>query len=312
MNRNIFNFTVILFSLIFIIFLITQNNLVLESVSFSISIWKDSLFPTLFPFFVVSNILIQYGFIEIISIFFSKPMEKLFKLPGSCSFVFIISLFSGFPSGAKYTKELYIDHKINLDEANRLLVFTHYSNPLFIMGFIGNIILNNTKLSLIILLSHIIGGILTGIVFNINKDIKTTINYKNKDILYEPFGIILSNSIFNGLNTMFLLLGIVSIFSIISSLIGTIGNLSIFNKSIISGILEMTQGIKNISNLNISLYLKTILITFFISFGGLSVHMQVLSIISECKIKYKLFFIARIIHSIISIFILSILYRLIN
>lgn len=309
MNRKILNFTVVFISLVFIIFLISKNDIVLVSVNFSISIWKDNLFPTLFPFFVVSNILIKYGFVEIISLLFSKPIKKLFKLPGSCSFVFIISLFSGFPSGAKYTKELYINNKITLNEANRLLTFTHYSNPLFIIGFIGNIILNNNKLALIILISHILGGIITGIILNYDKSIETSDSYINNSIDNKPFGTILSSSIFDSLNTMFLLLGIVTIFSIVTSLIGNLGNLSIFSKSIISGLLEMTQGIKNISNLNISTYLKSIFITIFISFGGLSVHMQVLSIISEYKIKYKLFFIARIFHLIISSIILSILYN---
>ena len=70
----------------------------------------------------------------------------------------------------------------------------------------------------------------------------------------------------------------------------------------------MTQGINSIIYLNINDYLKTILVTFFISFGGLSVHMQVLSIIEEVKLKYKPFFTARIIHSIIAIWLVSILY----
>ena len=307
MNRKLFSFTIILLSLTFIYFLIAQNNLVLESVNFSISIWKDNLFPTLFPFFIVSNILIKYGFIEIISLFLSKPMEKVFKLPGSCSFVVISSLFSGFPSGSKYTKELLDNNIISIDEANRLITFTHYSNPLFILGFIGNIILNNRKIALLILISHILGGLITGII--ISKNSKLTISKKyrsNYDNI--SFGTILSDTILSSMNTLFLLLGIVTIFSIITSLISNLFSLSLFSKSIISGILEMTQGIKNISNINISFYLKSVFIISFISFGGLSVHMQVFSILSNYKIKYKLFFIARIIHSIISIFIFSILY----
>lgn len=312
MNRNITRFTVITISLIFIFFLILQNKLVLESVNFSISIWKDNLFPTLFPFFVVSNILIKYGFIDIISFLFSKPMEKIFKLPGCCSFVLIISLFSGFPSGAKYTTLLLKNNKITLNEANKLLTFTHFSNPLFVLGFIGNNIFNNKYLALIILISHILGGLITGIIFNHHNIYLKTTNYENHNDNVESFGSILNESVINSLNTMFLLLGIVTIFSIISFFISNILSLSSLNKTILSGILEMTQGIKNVANLNINNLLKMIIVTSFISFGGLCVHMQVISIISETKIKYKTFFIARIIHTIISSCIISILYYILT
>jgi nucleoside recognition membrane protein YjiH len=69
----------------------------------------------------------------------------------------------------------------------------------------------------------------------------------------------------------------------------------------------MTQGLKYVSLLNISNYYKAILITAIISFGGLSVHTQIISIISDTKIKYLPFLVARIFHVIISVFIISLL-----
>jgi len=308
MNRKICDFTVIFLALVFILFLISANNIVLESVSFSISIWRDNLFPTLFPFFVASNILIQYGFIDILGKYLSVPMKKIFKLPGSSSFVLINSLFSGFPSGAKYATSLVKENKLSKNDAARLLTFTHYSNPLFIMGFIGGIILDK-KAALIILISHILGGLLVGKIFSLNNKTEIckeeVIKQKNKFI---PFGKALSNSVLDSLNTMFLLLGIVTIFTLITSFISNLLNLSILEKCLLSGILEMTQGIKNIASLEISNYLKAVLTSFFISFGGISVHMQVLSIIAEYNIKYKPFFIARILHSILTIGLVSIFY----
>ena len=91
-----------------------------------------------------------------------------------------------------------------------------------------------------------------------------------------------------------------TIFLILSSIIQNIFNLSDISNAVISGILELTQGIKYVSLLSIDMKIKGALITFFLSFGGISVHMQIMSIISDTKIKYKPFFIARIIHSIIS------------
>ena len=62
----------------------------------------------------------------------------------------------------------------------------------------------------------------------------------------------------------------------------------------------MTQGLKYISILEIPLKLKTIISTIFISFGGLSVHMQIISILSDTKIKYYPFLVSRILHATIS------------
>lgn len=91
---------------------------------------------------------------------------------------------------------------------------------------------------------------------------------------------------------MFLLLGIVTIFLILNSFLQSMLNLPSLPQAILAGILEMTQGVKLISALEISELLKVIIITMILSFGGFSVHMQVLGIISDAKIKYKPFLLA--------------------
>ncbi len=313
MNKKISSLIMILFLLLIIIYMITCSEEVVESVAFSISIWKDNLFPTLFPFFVVSNLLMQYGFVDIIGKILAYPMETIFHLPKDTGFVLAASLFSGFPSGAKYTKDLVSQNRITKEEGARLLTFTHYSNPLFILGMIGSILLNNKKIGILILISHITSGLIVGYLFNYkyrNKNCKT--NHSNKHIpnSQKNFGELLTSSIFDSLNTMFLLLGIVTIFLILSTILNQIISLPPILKIIMSGILEMTQGIKMVSNIKMNNLIQTILITSMISFGGLSVHMQVIGIISEQKIKYKPFFIARILHALLASGIVFILYQI--
>lgn len=309
MNKIKGNYIIIGILLTIIFFMITASKEIIESVTFSISIWKDNLFPTLFPFFVVSSLLMSYGFIDIIGKILNKPMEKLFKLKGECGFVLAASLFSGFPSGAKYTNDL-IERKIITDiEGERLLTFTHYSNPLFILGMIG-MLLNNKKLALIILISHISGGLITGYIINKNKSYTKGNKLNQTKRIKEPFGTLLSKSIMDSLNTMFLLLGIITVFLIITTIINYLFHLPNLIQIMVSGLLEMTQGIKLISSENIPELLKIILITILLSFGGLSIHTQVLAIVSKTKIKYKNFLLARIIHSIIASIFVFILYSI--
>lgn len=310
MNKKTINIVMICLLLTIIYFMITASNKVIESVNFSISIWKDNLFPTLFPFFVVSSLLLNYGFVDILGNLLSKPMNKLFHLPGCCGFVLAISLVSGFPSGAKYTKDLVENNLITIKQAERLLTFTHYSNPLFILGMIGSILLNNQKLAYLIMIAHIVSGLLVGIIFRKKNYYSCENMQKKSNKTSKTFGQLLTESIISSLNTMFLLLGIVTIFLIISTIIKNIVSLPPILSTIVSGILEMTQGVKLASLMQTSELIKIIIITGIISFGGLSVHMQVLGIISEQKIRYKHFFLARIIHSILAMLLVSIIYIL--
>lgn len=300
MKKFIKDFTLIIV-LIFIIYLITKNKVVANDISFSVNIWSKNLFPNLFPFFVLSNVLIECNLIEPVNNIIYPLFKRLFKLPKVCCYVLLISIFSGYPSGAKYTSDLVNKNLISIDEANKLLTFTNYSNPLFVLGFIGDIL--TKKLSIIILISHILSGLIVGIIFNKNNVIINKNNSISKE--KKELGKILESSIKDGLSTLIYLLGVIMIFLIISSFIKYLFHLNNNSYLVISSLLEMTQGIKNISLLNINVYIKTILITGIISFGGFSIHIQIKSLFS--KIKYKYFLISRVIHSLISIILVSIL-----
>ncbi len=294
--------------------ILSESKSIMEAVSFSFNIWINNVFPSLFPFFVLSEILINYGLIELIGELFKPLFEKLFKINGNAAFVFIMSLISGFPSNAKYTKELYLQNKLTSQEATKILMFSHFSNPLFILGTISLTFLNDKKLGLTVLISHYLSNIFIGLIFrNYNTSKITNDKFSFKKAIMQMhykrinnnkrFGAIITNSLFNSINTLLLILGVITTFLIITTIIDNNFHLSLLNKALISGFLEMTQGLKHISLLNTNNIFKTILITAIISFGGLSVHTQILSIISDTDIKYKPFLLARFLHVIISIII---------
>lgn len=291
-----------------ILFLVYSKE-VMETVTFSISIWKDNLLPSLFPFFIVSELLINYGLVELLSEALKNFMNKVFHLPGEAAFVIIGSLISGFPSSSKYINELLDQEKISVKNAEYLLKFNHFSNPLFVMGTVGTLLLNNKKLGLLILLVHIISNFLIAIIFrpkncnySSNSSFINGLDKMNKKRIERnsSFVSVLTESIFKTFKTLILLLGVITFFLIISTLIKQVIPTNDLTYSIISGLLEMTGGIKNISSLNFPIQFKASIITFFISFGGFSIHMQVMSILSNYKIKYIPYFISRLLHGIIA------------
>ena len=309
--KSIFVVSLLFFVLILIL---RYPDIAIDSVLDGINIWMYNILPALFPFFILSDLLINYGFVEILSELF-KNFMSIFGLSGNSSFILFGSIISGSPSGAKLTKQLLEDESITLDEANHLIRFTHFSNPLFIIGVVGNVLLNDIRVGYLIFISLVLGNFIIGIIFRCknvfdNKkvllnNIVESINKKN-NTNKSSFINILSKSIYDSFDILFLILGIVIIFITLSNLLSIFNinnNLLIF----IKGILEMTYGIKMVSISNFNFLIKTSLITFFLAFGGLSIHLQVSSIISNTKIKYKNFLVSRIIHSILSSILVFIL-----
>ena len=116
----------------------------------------------------------------------------------------------------------------------------------------------------------------------------------------KSFGEIMSGALMNGINTLFLIFGVVTLFLIVTTIIDNNIDIPKYYQSILNGIVEMTQGLKYVSLLDIPLKIKGTLSVLFISFGGVSVHIQLISILSDTKIKYFPFFVARVIHACIS------------
>lgn len=319
MKQKIISILIMSFLLFIAIEILTESKDILDTVAYSFSIWKNNLFPSLFPFFVLSEILINYGFIELVGELFKPIMNRLFKVSGTSAFIFIMSLISGFPSNARYTRNLYEQELINEAEATKILTFTHFSNPLFILGTISLLFLNNKRAGLIVLISHYISNIIIGIIIR-NKlyvtkqkekfSLKCAISkMHNKRIQNnQPLGTIISNSLINSINSLLLILGVVTMFLIITTILDKHFHLNIYLKTILTSIMEMTQGLKHVSLLNVSLKTKSIIMAMIISFGGLSVHTQVLSFISDTKIKYTPFLIARIFHALLAGILVFILF----
>ena len=76
---------------------------------------------------------------------------------------------------------------------------------------------------------------------------------------------------------------------------------------IICGVFDLTKGIYS-SILISNVYLRGLVVLLFISFGGISIHLQVKSILLDTSIKYKYFFIGRVIGTFLAIIIFNILY----
>lgn len=291
--------------------ILTESEAILNSVAFSFKIWQNNIFPSLFPFFVLSELLVNYGFVELLAELLKPLMNNLFKINSNAAFVFVMSMISGFPSNAKYTRELYNKGLLNEDEASKILTFSHFSNPLFILGTVSVLFLKNKEAGLFILIVHYLTNFIIGLIFRnyyVSKKENTKISFKTAILNMhkkrisnkKSFGQIITSALMNSINTLLLILGTVTLFLIVTTIINNNLNINTYYQSIMNGFVEMTQGLKYVSILEIPLKLKSTIIVMILSFGGLSIHMQVISILSDTKIKYLPFLTARILHSAIA------------
>lgn len=331
MNFLVINLKKYFFTILFILFtisllLFSDNNLI--AAQNGLALWATKVLPSLFPFFVATELLCRTNFSYILGKFLSKFMKPFFNVPGESSLALILGTISGYPVGAKVVCNLKEEKIISKIEAERLIAYTNNSGPLFILATVGISLFENKKIGLTLLISHIFASLLVGYCFRFWKKDKFDINYreskfnsKNTPIKVSELGEILGTSIKKSISSILSIGGFIVLFSVILAILETSGIISIISNffnifgiptnistSLITGTLELTNGV----NLSSSLYdiypLFSILLTsFLLGFGGISVLLQVYSIISKENISIKPYFYGKLLQGIFSTFFTFIL-----
>lgn len=292
-----------------------------------------SVFPSLFPFLVISNLMIYFDGIQIYSKLLGTILCKPLKLPKECSIVLLINALCGYPVGAKYACDLYEKKIIDYKTCERLLNIASSASPLFLVGALGASMLNNTTYGYIILISSWISCIIMGLIlpnnnYNFDKPKTYSLHSKNNT---PNLGNALKESIDSSIKNCLIIGGFIIIFYIITNIIKSNALFSIAIKNIsnslsinsqllegaLLGILEMTNGCYLISISHSNIIIKIIILSFLVSFSGLSIISQVYSFTAKYHfsnkkyIRYKFIqaFICSSISGIISFF-LTLLYYL--
>lgn len=283
--------SIILIFTILIILIFKNSYIVTLSTINSINLWKDKLFPSLFIMFIINDFLINSNTLSYFT--------NLFKIRNNYLIVLILSIFSSTPGSTLIIKELYNKNNLSINDSNKLLMCTYFSNPLFLITILS--LTFNKEYIIYIILSHYISNIIIFITKVYNKSY--SINNINYNINIPN---ILINSIKKALNNMLSILGIITFFMIISNLF-----ISIFNNNIsiiIKGLFEITQSLNEFNYLEYNIIIKSILAVIIISFGGLSIHMQVYNILIDTNISYKYFLKGRLYQVLYSLIILLSIY----
>lgn len=315
--KNILNTLIFTVSLLALLIFSKDN---FESVKKSVSIFISSIIPSLFPFIFFTEFILNTDILTTIQNCTGKLFSKLFSVSKNAAPAIITGFLCGFPMGAKTVASLYGKGDISREESEKLLKFINNCNLAFILSTIGVGILYNIKLGLILALSHYIASILIGILFckkhssNIihKNDVKlNTFNQINSNLNQNIFEVI-KKCIKNTLVTLGMILGFMIIFNLLFSIVSKFLTMINVNNDVIavlSGIFEVTAGVKNVYETSLDLKVKLIFISFLLGFSGLCIICQIYSTISKYKFSFKKLLLSKFIHGIFS---MGITYILIN
>ena len=330
-RRNILPFTLVLFTICLVVF--SSSNL--TATKNGLTLWATCVVPSLFPFFVITNLLSHTKVVSVIGKLLDKFMRPLFNVPGIGGFAFVMGLISGYPVGAKIVADFREKGLVTQDEGERLLAFTNNSGPLFILSSVGIALFGDTKTGLLLLGTHILACITVGIILarfskknkfeNSYDTIKNKFERKNdsqscnsENITFKNLGEVLTSSINSSISTILMIGGFVVIFSVIISILNQtniLDNLSTllypilnflnidleFAKPLLSGILELTNGVNLVANIPTKLISQNIILSaFLLGFGGFSVLLQVYSIVSKTDLSMKKYLVGKFLQGIIA------------
>lgn len=299
---------------LFTVFLVVFSSSNLSAAKTGLNLWASSVLPSLFPFFVATELLSKTEIPHILGKFLNVFMKPLFNVRGEGSFGFIMGVISGYPIGAKIACNFRKNNILTKCECERLLAFTNNSGPLFIIGTVGITMFGSSTIGFLLLFTHLLASLTVGIIFRFWKSSETkdfsslslNSNDKNfKKVTFSNLGGVIAESISSATTTIMMIGGFIVLFSVIISILNTSHFTNILNRLFVptfallhipssfispmfTGILEITNGISLISNITIkNISLNIIITSFILGLGGISVLLQVWSIVAKSDLSIK-------------------------
>lgn len=236
-----------------------------------ITVWAYNVLPALFPFAVISALLIK-----LLPSAKRSATQKLFGI--NCDHVLAISLLCGYPLGAK----AIADSNADVDSATRMCAFCSTAGPVFIIATVGAKLLNSPSATLVILVSQVLGATFNGFVF------KPISGNERKITLPLHSSVNLGDTVTNSALSVISVGGLIAIFYMITDMLKSflppaLQNNVAFNFAV--GLLEMTNGIIAISK-TAPLTVATVLASALLSFGGLCVLAQCYTFLDKKDIPF--------------------------
>lgn len=291
--------------LIFIVYILFFPQDAVTAAADGLVLWYERVLPSLLPFAILSNILIYSGFTGYLVKLLYPLLRLILPASRNGSFVLLSGFLFGFPMGSKNCAEMLKCGQLEHQEAEILFMVTNNISPVFISGYILCQELHMPSLIplsyLVIFLPPLIAGRLLFFLLK-KKQLKSKISHTAKNstnslnsssTTYKKpasgsqinFKII-DAGIMNGFETLTRLGGYIMLFSMISSMLRLLP-LPETTKLILTGLTEITNGIKAVSQSSLTPVCRYSIAMGFTAFGGCSGLAQTSSMIKGTGLSIK-------------------------
>lgn len=259
-------------------------------------LWFQIVLPTLLPFMIFSNLLIQSNAIDSIAHALKSFIQPLFQVSTPSCYAILVGFLCGYPMGAKAIADLTRSNRISSEEGQYLLSFCNNSSPMFILSFVVLQNLKNKSLAVATISILLLSPILCSFLFRKSylKQAKNTTKAPFQSNKFVFRFQILDDSIMNGFEMITKVGGYIILFSILFCLAGNLP----YNWYL--PLLEISNGIPWILHQSIPFSYIYILVLALTSFGGICAMLQTYSMLQGTGIRMFPYIIQKLITTVVT------------
>lgn len=307
MKKIAFVLVIIINAFLFLIFPMQT----VEASKTGVLLWFYQIFPTLFPWTILSNIMIHSNLLQV------KGNRKTSCISKTEWLVIFLGFLFGFPIGSKLAADFYEAGLIKKKRAQILCACSNQFSVSYVNSFVLTQVLKADQpivwYFVVLYGPSFVLGILMLIYDYFHDTSVETSNHKKSASRFQMNMQIIDAGIINGFEALIKLCGYIVMFSILANGVRTILKDHSFVYLMITNLLETTNGIAAMEHLSISYRIKYFVSIAALSFGGLSCLVQTGSVISKTDLslaEYTLFRLTITLLSSIIAFVLLFILRI--
>ncbi len=271
--------------------------------------------PSLFPFFVLSSLVVDLGLAAYLGRALEGLMRPLFRVSGSCAAAVALGFIGGYPVGARTALQLYQQGLCTKTEAERLLSFCNNSGPAFILGVVGAGVFGDSRVGLLLYLTHALASLIVGLLFRFygGRDAQQS----PRSSRAKPIQAVTVPAAFTGAVTRSLqstlnicafvvffsvvlqLLTAYGVFTALARLLALAGFQAEWARRLVAGLLELSSGVSSLRG-EAQLMGRVSMAAFMLGWAGLSVHCQVLSFLVDSGLSARTYLAGKLCHGLIA------------
>ena len=291
-----------------LLLMITESEAASAGIKEGLSLCAHTVIPALFPFLVLSSLLTASGLVRPLGRLLSPLTRRLLGLGEEGASALLLGLFCGFPVGASVSRSLYLRGEITREEFSTLLPLANNPSSAFLIGGVGLSLFSSRAFGRTLYISTLLSALLTSIfLFRFRKKRKAKADEARKqEPLSEPLPTVsFPEAVAASARQMMTVCAFVVFFSALLSCLDEIFGsllLSPSLRALICSLLELSSGMSEASLLpSLSAML---LCAFGAGWSGLSVHLQLRALTSDCPAPYGLYLLFKLLQGLLNLLLL--------